>query len=177
MWKDVQQRKRIPLPKLHDLALSNLTQQEGVLRYLRVPHCRELRLSDPRSTIIPLLVQSLEGSTSTLKRLNIRDLDIDDWGLLELHSLDIAGNWKEFDTEALVRYVKAKGRSLRGKGPAEGGSIEYVDGALKLVLFEDWLYPELFVRYNVFDRRVKPLRTVKVDSEDVTVASPLTIAT
>ncbi|TEB24100.1 hypothetical protein FA13DRAFT_1777998 [Coprinellus micaceus] len=114
MWKDVQRRKRISLPKLHDLALSNLT-------------------AGRRPT-------SLEGSTSTLKRLNIRDLDIDDWGLLELlrnyplirsltlyrlehvdgplfdelllyencgvltmlHSLDIAGNWKEFDTEALV---------------------------------------------------------------------------
>ena len=37
---------------------------------------------------------------------------------------------------------------------------------MEWALFQDWLFPELFVRYDEFDPSVKLLRTERVDLSD-----------
>jgi hypothetical protein len=182
-WEGLRGKIPVILLGLCDAKLTNITRQEEVLKYLKLSRCQRLRISDPGSNIIPLLSGCLEGSTTTLEQLDLRDLHVGDLGLLKflqafprirsltlyrlgpfagtifedplcyencsvlptLQSLEIAGNWRCFDTETLVRFIRAKGRSLRGKDAQEGGGFEYVDGTLKWALFQDWLYPELFV--------------------------------
>ncbi|KAJ3543470.1 hypothetical protein NMY22_g3131 [Coprinellus aureogranulatus] len=161
------------IPKLRKLQLSNydadlgpffekcLSGSRSTLKSLDLRH-----LSTADQPLLNILrgFPSIEGLT--LYRLEsfagtlFDDLQLDEHIpiLPNLHHLDIAGNWKHFDDMALVRFVRSRGRSWKRD--------TWRDAALRKLewaLFQDWLYPELFVRYDAFDPSVKLLRTVKVD--------------
>ncbi|KAJ3513741.1 hypothetical protein NMY22_g14952 [Coprinellus aureogranulatus] len=161
------------IPKLRKLQLSNYDADLGPFF--------EKCLSGSRSTLKSLDLRHLSTADQPLLNIlrgfpNIEGLTLyrlesfsgalfDDLQLDEhipilprLHHLDIAGNWKHFDDMALVRFVKSRGRSWK-RDTWQNAALRKLEWAL----FQDWLYPELYVRYDAFDPSVKLLRTVKVD--------------
>ncbi|TEB23174.1 hypothetical protein FA13DRAFT_1818592 [Coprinellus micaceus] len=87
--------------------------------------------------------------------------------LAKLRNLHISGNWKTFSQDALVRFIRMRGKKgfvkARGGGSGDGEGGGAAQRTLEWAYFRDWLYPELFVRYDAFDCSAKLLRVEEVD--------------
>ncbi|KAJ3541598.1 hypothetical protein NMY22_g3828 [Coprinellus aureogranulatus] len=140
---------------------SSTTLEQVRLRLLQVDDNRLLGFLRDYPCIDTLALHRLERVDGSF----LADLSLDENAVVlrKLRSFDIKGNWKRFNTDALVRFIKSKGVTFRAKALKREDKAVDLDGSLEWLLFQDWLYPELFVRYDAHDTSVKLLRTVKVD--------------
>ncbi|KAJ3500597.1 hypothetical protein NMY22_g19210 [Coprinellus aureogranulatus] len=143
---------------------SGVTLKQLELRFINVINYHLLRFLRNFPCIHALTLHRLELVNGSF--LDDLALDGNHQVLHRLKSLDIAGNWKQFDTTALVRFIKSKGVTFRARALKGEDDAVDPDGSLEWALFQDSLYPELFVRYEAHGASAKLLRTVKVNKQN-----------
>lgn len=107
------------------------------------------------STLTLYCLERFDGSF-----LDALQLDENQSLLSKLRSLDIKGEWDEFDTLALVRFIKRRGTSWKRTAPTEEAKT------LELASFEDVYTPKRYVRYDASEPKTKLMRTVVVGKAD-----------